>query len=95
MSGILPSTVKFSPGIIVQMPGARSAVSYQSQMKALCRHLFGDWGDVCEADKAANDWSLLHGERLVSSYQTGDGVQFYIITEADRSITTVLLPSEY
>lgn len=62
---------------------------------ALDRHGKGDWGDVCEEDKLDNDASLLDGSRLLSSYKTKDGTKFWIITEADRSSTTVLLPEEY
>jgi len=50
---------------------------------------------VPEADWRANDWALQAGERLLSVYQTLGGIKFWIITEADRSATTILLPSEY
>lgn len=62
---------------------------------AFNRHARGDWGDVPEADWRANDWALQAGERLLSVYQTLGGIKFWIITEADRSATTILLPSEY
>ena len=55
----------------------------------------GDWGDLCSEDKQANDDALSVGARLLSAYHTGDGRKFWIITEADRSVTTVLLPEEY
>jgi hypothetical protein len=61
----------------------------------LLRHQCGDWGDLGEEDQAENDFSLVHGLRILSTYHTPDGVKFWIITEADRSATTVLLPSEY
>lgn len=63
-------------------------------MVALQRHIRGDWGDVCAEDKAANDAALREGGRLLSSYSSG-GEKFWIITEADRSATTFLLPSDY
>lgn len=62
---------------------------------AISRHAAGDWGDVCEDDGQENERSLNSGLRLFSVYHTQDGVQFWIITEADRSATTVLLPEDY
>ena len=61
----------------------------------LYRHHCGDWGDLCEEDKQANEEALAEGFRILSCYQVGDGKRIYIITEADRSVTTVLLPEEY
>ena len=58
------------------------------------RHNKGDWGDVCDEDKEANDYALKVENRLLSSYKK-DGTEIWIITEWDRSVTTVLLPSEY
>jgi len=63
-------------------------------LAALGRHVRGDWGDVDAEDRAANDRALREGTRVLSSYRAG-GVKFWVITEADRSATTVLLPSEY
>ena len=60
----------------------------------LARHLAGDWGDLCEEDKAENELSLKEGFRLLSAYETEIG-KIWIITEADRSVTTILFPSEY
>ncbi len=62
---------------------------------ALKRHLSGDWGDVCREDAQENEWSLAHGERLLSSYIYTKQVKVWIITEADRSVTTILFPDEY
>lgn len=59
------------------------------------RHHCGDWGDLCEDDKKANEEALRDGLRLLSCYQVGGGRRIYIITEADRSLTTALLPEEY
>lgn len=60
----------------------------------LKRHVLGDWGDLDEDDKRANQTALLTGERLLSAYHV-DGKKIYIITEADRSATTVLFAEEY
>jgi len=63
--------------------------------EALQRHVAGDWGELDEEDKKANDGALQTGERLLSAYQSATGTKFWIITEADRSVTTVLLPEDY
>jgi hypothetical protein len=60
----------------------------------LRRHVRGDWGDLDLADKAANETALKHGGRILSAYDTQGG-RLWIITEADRSVTTILLPEEY
>jgi len=67
----------------------RSGVS-----NCLNRHMNGDWGDLCEDDKKANDSALVHGDRLLSSYIV-EGKKVWIITESDRSATTILFPYEY
>jgi len=61
----------------------------------LNRHARGDWGDIDKHDKHANDTALVSGNRLLSAYQLPEGNRLYIITEADRSSTTLLLPEEY
>jgi hypothetical protein len=61
----------------------------------LVRHLAGYWGDVDEHDRRENELSLIHGFRLLSAYTLNSGSKIWIITEADRSVTTVLLPDEY
>jgi hypothetical protein len=63
-------------------------------LTALRRHASGDWGDLCPEDALANDEALQQGGRLLSAYGHGDH-RFWIITEADRSVTTVLLPEDY
>lgn len=62
--------------------------------KSFVRHCNGDWGELCEEDKEANEYALKHGERLLSRYENGD-LSIYIITEWDRSVTTILFPHEY
>lgn len=59
------------------------------------RHATGDWGGLDPADKRANDSALANGERLLSAYPLRDGTKVWIITEWDRSVTTLLLPSDY
>lgn len=91
-------TTKFESSQIVITPAARDAFDESFIQSCLQRHLTGDWGDLCDEDKASNDAALVEGQegRLFSSYkhpQTGDKV--WIITEWDRSATTVLLPSDY
>mgnify|MGYP006274658741 CR=1 FL=1 len=61
----------------------------------LQRHASGDWGDLCEEDMQANNDALQYGDRLLSSYVLSDVCKVWIITEWDRSVTTILLPSEY
>ena len=88
---------KFSLGQIVATPGALEAIekSQQSPSDFLARHLEGDWGDLCDEDKEANDQALIDGSRIFSSYQICKEEKIWVITEADRSSTTILLPSEY
>ena len=86
---------KFSLGQTVITPGALEKLSSTSVLTALERHSHGDWGDVCEEDWNANERSLLEGTRLLSVFHNGHGIKFWIITEADRSATTILLPDEY
>jgi hypothetical protein len=62
---------------------------------ALGRHAQCDWGDLGAGDKAENELSLREGFRLLSAYKDRQGTRFWIITEADRSVTTVLLPEDY
>jgi hypothetical protein len=64
-------------------------------MAYLVRHIAGDWGEVDEQDRRENELSLVHGFRLLSAYTLKNGTKIWIITEADRSVTTVLLPEEY
>jgi hypothetical protein len=59
------------------------------------RHVTGDWGEVDDHDQQENEFSVEHGFRLLSSYPVSNGAKIWIITEADRSSTTLLLPSEY
>ena len=86
-------TSRFPLGSIVATPAALNlGVDLNRYMH---RHHCGDWGDLCDEDKQANEEALEAGERLLSCYQIGGGKRIYIITERDRSVTTVLLPEEY
>ena len=62
---------------------------------AIRRHMVGDWGDLGSADAKANDEALRDGCRLLSAYRDRNGIKFWVITEADRSATTILLPEDY
>jgi hypothetical protein len=93
---------KFSLGQTLATPGALTAMeeSGQSPEYFLDRHRQGDWGEVCEEDKRANDQALVDGGRLLSAYRTLKNTRIWIITEAAddegrRASTTALLPSEY
>jgi hypothetical protein len=82
-------------GQIVATRNAHDQLSHNVILLALARHCRGDWGDVCSEDWHANEEAMEIGERLLSSYCSPDGVKFWIITEWDRSITTILLPEDY
>ena len=85
----------FPIGQTVITPGAIAVLATTDVLNALARHAAGDWGDVWGEDRLANDEALRTGARVLSAYRTREGVKFWIITEADRSVTTILLPEEY
>ena len=87
--------VRLDLGTLCSTPGALEAIDADSIIGGIRRHRACDWGDVCAEDKAANDHALVSEGRVISSYLGRDGTKFWIITEADRSSTTVLLPEEY
>jgi hypothetical protein len=78
-------------------PGALDAIasSGDDPLDFLFRHLDGDWGELSPEDIAENELSLREGFRLLSAYSLRDGSKIWIITESDRSATTILLPDEY
>jgi hypothetical protein len=88
-------TVELHLAQIVATPGAVNALSEEDISGALARHQAGDWGSLTDEDWEANDRALEEGERLLSVYFAKNGTRFWIITEADRSATTVLLPEDY
>jgi hypothetical protein len=87
----------FELGRIVATPGALQALEAAGEQPAqfLDRHASGDWGELDEEDKRENEFSLRNGFRILSAYTTAAGEKIWIITEADRSATTFLLPEEY
>jgi hypothetical protein len=88
------SRPRFPLGQIVITANANAVLNPAEVHRALTRHAAGDWGDVCPEDAKLNELSLKEGSRLLSVYGTGER-RFWIITEADRSVTTVLLPEDY
>lgn len=82
-------------GQVVATPGVLGAVPTNELMAALNRHQHLDWGDLPPEDLRANDYALTHGERILSAYRASDKKKFWIITEANRAATTLLLPEEY
>ena len=90
-------STKFQPGRIVATTGALDALvdAGQSANEFLTRHLTGDWGEVDEADGRENELSIKEGFRILSVYRTAKDEKLWVITEADRSATTLLLPGEY
>jgi len=96
------TTPKFDCGVLLATPGASEAFekNHQTPFEFLQKHLAGDWGDLCDEDRQANDQALIDGSRLLSAYRLKDGTKIWIITEAagengQREATTCLLPEEY
>jgi len=87
----------FSLGQTVATPGALEALTenFQSPAEFLNRHLGGDWGDCDEHDRKENALGLKEGLRIFSVYHLRNGTKIWVITEADRSSTCILLPEEY
>lgn len=100
----VPSLTPLFPiGHLLATPGALQALESIGidPLSLITRHVSGDWGDLCEEDRQSNEMALLHGARIFSVYKHGhpDGsgqeLTLWVITEADRACTTLLLPSEY
>ena len=89
------AVAKFRLGRIVSTPNALESITQDDILTAIGRHQSGDWGDVCAEDCNANDESLVDGPRILSVYHATNGRKFWLITEADRSVATVLLPEDY
>src|SRR5205823_2062075 len=96
-TGPLMEVVLFPLGRLLATPGALKALERAGETieTLLARHSTGDWGNVCEEDRKENDFSVRNGFRLLSAYKLRDDTKVWIITEADRSATTLLLPDEY
>jgi hypothetical protein len=90
-----PGLLRVPLGRTVATPAALAAVPPPEMATALRRHAAGDWGEVTPEDRAANDGALRSGDRLLSVYRSAAGTTFWVLTEADRSATTVLLPDDY
>ena len=85
---------RFPLGQLAITANASLRLSTEEVLTALRRHACGDWGDLCPEDTLANDAALLEGGRLFSAYGQGKD-RFWVITEADYAVTTVLLPEDY
>jgi len=92
-----PSVTRFALGQTYVTPGAEEAlmIAGQTSIEFLRRHISNDWGELSDEDARENEFSLREGFRLLSAYRTAKGQRLWIITEADRSSTTILLPDEY
>ena len=91
-----PSDPQLVPlGQTVATPAVLGTVSQPDIVAALRRHAAGDWGEVDAHDRTANDEALMSNERILSVYRSANEITFWVITEADRSVTTVLLPDDY
>ena len=90
-------TAKFPLGRTVATPGALDALKEAGEGPAyyLSRHITGDWDELSDHDRKENAYALLHNLRILSAYTLSTGVKIWLITEADRSATTILLPEEY
>lgn len=88
---------RFKIGTLVATPGAIHAIGQAKQhaMEFISLHRCGNWGDIDAEDRQANELALQYGERILSVYHTARGVKIWIITEADRSSTCILLPEDY
>lgn len=87
--------VSFPLGRVVITSNALDTLPSQDIHPALLRHARGDWGELDEQDWQENELSLRSDYRLLSAYTASNGKKFWIITEADRSVTTILLPEDY
>lgn len=94
---LAPVYQRFSLGQCVVTPGALVALIFNrvEPYQLLARHVQGDWGDLTSEDKALNDQAVTNGGRVLSAYSLTNGEKIWVITESDRSATTLLLPSEY
>jgi hypothetical protein len=93
-ASVIP-VARFRLGRIVSTSNAFEHLTQEDIRLAIGRHQAGDWGDVSEPDRQQNELALTRGLRLWSVYRAENGVKFWLITEADRSFTTVLLPEDY
>ena len=90
-----PNPTLFRLGVVCSTPAVQTLVGLSDILTALKRHLCGDWGNVGPEDAKANDEAVREGTRILSVYQSASGHTFWIITEGDRSATTIILPEDY
>ncbi|MCG3126035.1 MAG: hypothetical protein CHACPFDD_00863 [Phycisphaerae bacterium] len=90
-----PETPRFPLGRLLITPNAEQRLNPDDVHTCIDRHAAGDWGDCGPADRDENDRSLVRQRRILSVYRDRRGTKFWVITEADRSATTVLLPDDY
>jgi hypothetical protein len=86
---------KIRLGHIVATPNALQFLTQDDILRGIQRHQAGDWGDLNTQDRVANDHAVVSGTRILSAYSAINGTKFWIITEADRSASTILLPEDY
>lgn len=89
------SSARFLPGTVCATPAVLEVLSQERLLRLLERHLRGDWGDTCKNDQTANERAICNGDRILSWYQLSGKTRVLIITEADRSATTIMLAEEY
>ena len=89
------SAARFPLGFVMESPGVLASIPQDEIAQAIERHGRGDWGELCPDDVQENEFSLTHNFSLLSAYVSAAGIHFWVVTEADRSATTVLLPEEY
>lgn len=82
-------------GRLMATPGVLAQISRSELFAAVERHRHCDWGELSKSDKQANNAAFRNSDRILSAYRSAEGMKFWVITEADRSHTTVLLPDEY
>jgi hypothetical protein len=92
---LLRRAIRFDVGQLRATPGAIEKIDENDFFNCFVRHMAGDWGDLDEHDWKANDDAVEFDSRIISVYEDRCGIRFWIITEADRSSTTILLPEEY
>lgn len=86
---------KFRLGSVVTTPNALRSLTQEDIVTGIVRHQSGDWGDIGKEDQQINNRALIEGRQVLSAYHALNGIKFWIITKADRSITTILLPKDY
>jgi len=93
--GDTPPRPRFPLGEVVLTGNALRTIPAAEMQAGLARHAAGDWGELCDEDRLENERAAVAGGRLLSVYRSQAGVRFWIITEGDRSVTTLLLPQDY